>query len=61
MKGNILNSFLKIYQEKTGQEFSNIVFIDDTFDCVKNVVEVMRQIHKSCIGIHILTPIKGFE
>jgi hypothetical protein len=53
MKGTILDLFLKICQKETGQEFSNIVFIDDTFECVENVFKAMRQIGKPCISIHI--------
>ncbi|MDR1435062.1 MAG: DUF2608 domain-containing protein [Puniceicoccales bacterium] len=53
LKGTILDFFLKIYREKTGQEFLNVVFIDDTFECVENVFKAMRQINKPCISIHI--------
>jgi hypothetical protein len=53
MKGTILDLFLKICQSEMGQEFSNVVFIDDTFECVENVFKVMGQIHKPCISIHV--------
>jgi hypothetical protein len=52
-KGNTLRLFLDIYSEKTGRVISNVIFIDDTRACVENVVQVMREIDKPCLGIHI--------
>jgi hypothetical protein len=52
-KGDILRLFLDECK-KSNRVFSNVIFIDDTHACVKNVVEVMGAIDMHCIGIHIL-------
>jgi hypothetical protein len=54
-KGYILQLFLDRYREQTGRKFSNVVFIDDMFLCVENMVEVMAEIGMPCVGINILT------
>ncbi|MDR3317669.1 MAG: DUF2608 domain-containing protein, partial [Puniceicoccales bacterium] len=53
-KGDILELFLKIHEEKTGQEIGNVIFVDDQIANVQNVVEVMTRIGKPCIGIHLI-------
>jgi hypothetical protein len=53
-KGDILRLFLNECKEKNNQVFFNVVFIDDTFLCVENMVEVMAEVGMPCVGINIL-------
>jgi hypothetical protein len=53
LKGNILNVFIEMCSEKVGRKFSNVIFIDDTFECVENVFKVMRKIGIPCVAINL--------
>jgi hypothetical protein len=55
IKGLILRSFLNEWKKQIGRKFSNVIFIDDTFTYVENVVQVMGEMGIPCTGIHILS------
>jgi hypothetical protein len=54
-KGSILKLFLQLFNEKLNKVFSSVIFIDDTDECVDDVIAAMKEINMPCTGIHILS------